>query len=169
MHLQKHAPVLADFIVTCPLDGGMLPDDVQGLLHQILQILVAPFQGHQSHSNTYPPPREEPLGFFPVIPRLHGDATYKVDGVVSDSDKDTCRKNSYGHPNLSPGIFTVYCKHGVCYGFEILQMCEFPRNPFQIFKSCFLQAPELITYDNACCLHIYSLNREPQFSSTRNF
>ena len=72
----------------------MLLDDVQSLLYQILQILVAPFQGRQSRSNTYPPPREESLSFFPVLPRLHGDATYKADGVVSASGKDTCRKNS---------------------------------------------------------------------------
>ena len=36
-----------------------------------------------------------------------------------------------------------------------LQKCESPRHPFRIFKSCFLQAPELIIYDNACRLHIW--------------
>ena len=167
--LQQHAPVLADFIVTCPQDGGVLPDDVRAFLHQILQILAAPFRDCQPHSNTYPPPREEPLSFFPVLPRLHGDATYKADGVPSASDRDTCRKNSYGHPTLSPGIFTVYCEHGVCYGFEILQKCESPQHPFRIFKSRFIEAPELIIYDNACRLHIYSLNREPQFFQHSQF
>ena len=167
--LQQHAPVLADFIVTCLQDSGVLPDDVRALLHQLLQILVAPFQDRQSHSNTYPPPTEEPLSFFPVLPRLHGDAAYRADGAVSAADRDTCRKNSYGHPTLSPGIFTVYCEHGVCYGFEILQKCESPRHPFRIFKSRFNQAPELIIYDNACRLHIYSLNREPQFFQNTKF
>ena len=92
-----------------------------------------------------------------------------INGVVSTSDKDTCRKNSYGHPTLSPGVFTVYCEDSVCYGFEILRKCESPRHPFRIFKSRFLQAPELTIYDNACHLHIYSLNREPQFFKHTKF
>ena len=44
-----------------------------------------------------------------------------------------------------------------------------PRHPFRIFKSRFNQAPELIIYDNACRLHIYSLNREPQFFQNTKF
>ena len=51
----------------------------------------------------------------------------------------------------------------MCYGFEILQQCESPRHPFQIFKTRFLKPPRAIIYDNACSLHQYCLNREPVF------
>ena len=72
----------------------------------------------------------------------------------------TCRKLSYGHP---PGIFTLFCSHGICYGFEVMQSCELPRHPFQIFRQRFHTAPCVIIYDNACKLHQYCLNREPNF------
>ena len=71
------------------------------------------------------------------------------------------RKASYGHPTLTPGIFTVYCPHGICFGFEVMQRCESPRVPFKIFTSRFSTPPQVIIYDNACKLHAYCLNREP--------
>jgi len=40
-----------------------------------------------------------------------------------------------------------------------LRCHESPR--FQIFLTRFLKPPKLIVYDNACKLHQYSLNREP--------
>ena len=55
------------------------------------------------------------------------------------------------------------------YGFEVLQRCESPRHPFRIFKSRFSRPPQLIIYDNACRLHVYCLNREPQFFKGTRF
>ena len=54
----------------------------------------------------------------------------------------------------------LYCQHGVCYGFEVLRSCESLRHLFQ-FTTC-LTPPSVIMYDNACQLHIYALNRDPQ-------
>ena len=70
-----------------------------------------------------------------------------------------CRKYSHGHPSLSPGIFTVFCPHGICYGFQVMTKHESPEVPFDIFKTRFSSAPDVIIYDNACRLHAYCLNR----------
>ena len=70
-----------------------------------------------------------------------------------------CGKESYGHPTISPGIFTIFCEHGICYGFELMTSHESPRHPFSIFKTRFKTAPRC----NACQLHKYCLNREPLF------
>ena len=59
-------------------------------------------------------------------------------------------------------------KHGVYYGFEVLQTCESPKHPFHIFKTRFSHAP-LIIYDNACRFHVYCLNREPHFFENTQF
>ena len=59
-----------------------------------------------------------------MLPKCHGDASYEADRKLHTLQTDGCRKASYGHPTLSPGIFTIYCEHGVCYGFEVLQTCE---------------------------------------------
>ena len=72
-------------------------------------------------------------------------------------DRDSCRKNAYRHPTLSPGVFTLFCMHGVCYGFEILKLCESPKHPFSIFKTRFWTPPKMIIYDNCYKLHAYCL------------
>ena len=62
---------------------------------------------------------------------------------------------------LTPGIFTLYCPHSICYGFEVMQTCKLPRHPFQIFTFQLQKPPETIIYDKTCKLHTYCLNREP--------
>ena len=54
----------------------------------------------------------------------------------------------------------LYRQHGVCYGFEVPRSCESLRHLFQ-FTTRFTP-PSVIMYDNACQLHIYAFNREPQ-------
>ena len=68
------------------------------------------------------------------------------------TDRDSCRKNAYGHPTLSPGVFTIFCMHGVCYGFENLQ-----NTHSQSSRPVFRQL-QMIIYDNCCKLHAYCLN-----------
>ncbi len=70
-----------------------------------------------------------------------------------------CSKIARGHPTLTPGIFTVFCPHGICYGFQAMKQHESPAVPFSIFKTRFPVAPRVIIYDNACHLHQYCLNR----------
>ncbi len=129
----------------------------------LAEIMVAPFTISSTH--VYPPPQADgPLSFFPNLPQLHGDAVYIPDlANQASTDSDSCRKNAYGHPTLSPGVFTIFCEHGVCYGFEILKSHESPRHPFSIFKTRFCTPPRMIIYDNCCKLHAYCLNREPVF------
>ena len=172
--LQQNAPVLAEFLAKCPTAaGGELPEDVRDLLRLLLKLAQAPFQGHPPPPDSYPPAVDDHLSFFPCLPQQHGNACYKADSKSSTSattaDRDGCRKSSHGHPTLSPGIFTIYCEHGVCYGFELLRSCESPKHPFGIFKTRFAHPPELIIYDNACRLHVYCLNREPHFFEKTRF
>lgn len=100
---------------------------------------------------------------------IHGHAKYVADATTA-REVDNCRKVAYGHPSLTPGIFTVYCPHGVCYSFEIMQRCESPKHPFNIFMSRFPVRLRTIVYDNGCKLHSYCLNREPAlYKETRFF
>ena len=81
---------------------------------------------------------------------------------TSCEDEDACRKYSSSHPTLTPGIFTMFCCHGICCGFEVMQSHESPRHPFDIFLCRFVVPPTIIIYDNGCKLHQYALNREPR-------
>ena len=105
---------------------------------------------------------EKTFDVFPTLPIQQGTGRYKADSQ-SEKQKDQCRKESWGHPTLSPGIFTMYCQHGICYGFSILSDCESPKHPFEIFRQRFKVAPKIIIYVNACKLHQYCWLREPAF------
>ena len=162
--LQEHVPILCSFLVKCLWDeDNHLPSDVCRIPHLLAELMVAPFT--VPTSGIYPPPQpDSPLSFFPNLPQLYGDALYAADiANQASTDSNSCRKNAYGHPTLSPGVFTIFCIHGVCYGFAILKSHESPKHPFSIFKTCFQTAPKMIIYDNCCKLHAYCLNREPVF------
>ena len=165
--------MLAKFIVECPKGAhGDLPDDVQRVIGHILKCSQAPFA---TLATSYPPtePETEKFSFFPHLPQRHGPGNYAADKQCFTHPVDDCRKNSYDHPTLTPGIltpgiFTIYCPHGICYGFDVLRSCESPRHPFEIFTTRFDRPPAVIVYDNACHLHTYCLNREPKrFQTTR--
>ena len=109
-----------------------------------------------------PPAADSQLSFFPNLPLLRSKMDYDVDNKsAADEKTDTCIKTASRHYTLTPCIFTVYCPHGVCVGFQTLTSHESPRHPFDIFLTRFPTPPSCIIYDNACKLHTYVLNREP--------
>ncbi len=118
--------------------------------------------GHPT-PNSYLPIEEDDFSFSLNISLLSGKGKYAADKFNKADQSYSCRKASYGHPSLFPGIFTEFCLHGICYGFEVMQSCESPRHPFTIFRHRFHAAPQVTIYVNACKLHQYCLNREPHF------
>ena len=131
--------------------------------------MVAPNSMPEPSSCHYLPPQEDSLSFFPNLPALVGRGNYAIDHLNIKSTSDECHKYPDSHPVLTPGIFTIYCQHGICYGFQVMDSHESPCYPFKIFRSRFTSAPKLIIYDNACKLHQYCLNREPAFFSHTQF
>ena len=172
--LQAHAPLIADFVCKCPKSPlGKLPQDVCDIVAHIEKV-------QQTYAHPLPQSRCYPSvtsdcdkwSFFPSLPIVRGRGTYAADhgNAPQSIIEDACRKASYGHLTLTPGIFTVYCPHGVCYGFQAMRSCESPQYPFDIFTFRFHAPPRIIIYDNTCKLHIYCLNREPaRCSNTRFF
>lgn len=165
-YLQGSAPVMTNFLHKIQTNGK-IPQDTKMLIVDILSKIDNPFAA--SSTFEYPPATPDILSFFPCLPQQHGNASYTADKKKAADSEKTCRKESYGHPSLSPGIFTIFCQHGVCYGFEAMVSNESPRHPFQIFKTRFAVAPRCIIYDNACQLHQYCLNREPTFFRDTKF
>ena len=60
------------------------------------------------------------------------------------------------------GLFTMFCPHGVCIGFQLMNAVESPRTAFNILNRRFKAYPRLVVYDNACKLHLFALKREPK-------
>ena len=140
------------------------------MVTHVLDVCRAPYSKRPPLPSCYLPEEEDEFSYFPNIPPLSGRGKYAADSRLNTSaHSDSCRKASYGHPSLSPGIFTVFCPRGICYGVEVMLSCESPRHPFSIFRHRFHVAPRVIIYDNACKLHQYCLNREPHFFSSTLF
>ena len=170
-NIYEKAPVVASFLMLCHKDSdGVISREVFDVLNHILTTIQAPFNIQPPDPSFYPQPDSvNCLSYFPSLPQVHGNAVYEKDKSTTVSETDICYKRSSRHPTLTPGIFTIYCPHAVCYGFEILTECESPRHPFQIFKTRFVKPPGVIIYDNACSLHRYCLNREPIFFKNTSF
>ena len=162
--LQDRAPLLASFILKLPFEDD-IPDDVCTLINHLCDLAVAPYQ--VVAPPFLPPPPVSKLSFFPNLPQIRGPYCYSVDQLSSckhsknTENEDACRKYSSTHPTLTPGIFTVYCEHGICCGFEVMQSHESPKHPFNIFLTRFAELPATIIYDNCWKLHQYCLNRQP--------
>ncbi len=62
----------------------------------------------------------------------------------------------------------MFCRHGICQGFQVMASVESPKTAFDILLRRFKKMPRLLIYDNACHLHLYALKREPtRFRDTR--
>ncbi|KAH3799822.1 uncharacterized protein LOC127838876 isoform X1 [Dreissena polymorpha] len=115
-----------------------------------------------------PDEQQNELEVYPCLSQFRKRGVYTADGRKRTKD-DMCRKLAKGHPRLLPGIFTLYCLHGICYGFEVMRFCESPDVPFTLLRTRFPTAPKMVVYDNACSLHEYCLNRDPVFFKHTQF
>lgn len=54
---------------------------------------------------------EDSLDFFPHLPLKRGRGKYELDN--GSAVENVCNKFYRGHPKLTPGIFTLFCPHGI--------------------------------------------------------
>jgi hypothetical protein len=50
---------------------------------------------------------------FPMLSIKHGRGVYKMDGEKADTKDKLCDKPASKQNTLSPGVFTIFCKHGI--------------------------------------------------------
>lgn len=111
-------------------------------------------------------PNEEQYTFMPHHPVCRRKNAYK--GDISSKHYSTCNKFISRDRTFSPGIFSCFCPHGICWGFSIMKQYEGPGTAFDILVRRFPEAPGMVIYDNACNLSRYALKREPgHFAKTQ--
>ncbi|XP_065052628.1 uncharacterized protein LOC135681910 isoform X2 [Rhopilema esculentum] len=167
MQLQKCAPVI--FAVLKVLPPVSVPSRLMQLFKELsarawscfstAQHTLGPVAGNVGNSD---------LSFFPSWPKLCERGVYVKDHR-QPSSAENCTKLYKGHPNLLPGIFTIYCEHEICYGFQVMEHQESPNIPYTVIRTRFPSAPDAIIYDNCCNLHQYCLNRDPSYFRTCKF
>ena len=104
--------------------------------------------------------KEDELSFFPNHPRIRKPRVFH-----GQDTEQTCTKNVLKSRRFSPGLFSAFCPHGICIGFEAMRKFESARVPFELFYTRFPGAPGTIIYDNACNASRYCLRREPFYFS----
>ncbi|XP_061188793.1 uncharacterized protein LOC133196966 [Saccostrea echinata] len=167
--LHRKVPILFE-IFECGADMT----DLKLLLEELWEIAIDPFVDAVEDDSIEESVDVEEMSFFPSLVKYRNRGLFEMDRKSGQTMKkknvgDGCVKKSLGHPSLLPGIFTIFCPHGVCYGFQVMESNESPNVPFTILRTRFRKAPKHIIYDNACKLQQYCLSRDPLFFQTSEF
>ena len=153
--LQDNVPILHDLICKIGPENTLLPLEYRPLVIDMVHKAQLPFVSTPLHpcipASADSAQVKGNKSYFPYLPVLWERRRYK-----SDKQRDTscCTKLYCGHPSLLPGIFTVFCPHGlstlysllqlvydntvgICYGFQLMLSHESPNIPFTIFRTRF--------------------------------
>ena len=160
--LEKYCPLVIAF-----LSSDLVPLEYKSsLMKEILSSIDGIFRMQLPQPDKYGPieSASNDLEKFPKKLIVRGPGKYEASkDQLTDCNKSTTKKRT-----LSSGIFTFFCPHGICYGFQLMRTPESPRIPFDILMRRFQTMPRIIIYDNACKLHTYCLKREPaRFKDTK--
>ena len=87
------------------------------------------------------------------------------DANVDSAETGSCKKyySTYKKQTLTGGLMAIWCQHLICLGFHKIPKAEGRNDVFSALFVYFEKAPEVVIYDFACQLGVYSMSREPEF------
>ena len=167
--LHIYAPLLVEFVKNEDIPQYL----ISAVIKDILDSIDAPSRIPQpdlASRGQVPTPSQLPLHHFPNHLPYLGLANYGADRYKRTNEQRLlCNKITRRHQTLSPGLFTVFCPHGVCHGFTLMDRPESPRTAFEILVTKFKKIPTVIVYDDACHLQLYCVKREPALFKDTKF
>ncbi len=101
-------------------------------------------------------------GVCAVVNRVRHRPVYQLDQTNRDSSGDCRHAFISDASRRTGGIFTWFCKHGICYAFFNIHNAEGRNEAFSFWYKYSAVAPKVVVYDFACALHGYCLNRQPE-------
>ena len=108
--LQENVPFLYDLFYALGPNIVSLPVEFRPVIKELVRRAEFPFQNTPVHPCVCAGSAASDLhACFPNLPVLWKRHVYKLD---NQQDK-VCTKVYRGHPSLLPGIFTIFCSHGV--------------------------------------------------------
>lgn len=108
LYLQHEVPVLFELLHRSKTYPKFLPS----VIKKMVERADAPFQVTCGVSCSNPMMYDtEDMAFFPSLPKTQCRGTYVADKATQAK---ICTKRRTGHPTLLPGLFTLFCKHGMC-------------------------------------------------------
>ena len=114
--LHMFSPIFYDILTS--IFEPRLPIVWKPLIKYLITKSLVPFNQSRALADT-PLQDEDPLDFFPNLPPKRGRGKYELD--ANSAAERVCNTFYRGHPKLTPGIFTVFCPHGminlICFAF----------------------------------------------------
>ena len=118
--LYNACPVLYHLI--CNTEFTEIPDELKMVLKDLLRMADAPYQSDAEVGiSDEITSRDEPKGsFFPSLKFRRRRKRYKQDKKSHKSENRCKPTNTKGHRSLLPGIFCLFCEHGMSYKFQLI-------------------------------------------------
>jgi hypothetical protein len=103
--LQRECPILFDILRS----KKSLPSQLHPVLYELLKRSNAPFDVPKNKANVVDYPCSDD-SYFPNLPVVRSRGLYVADTARKAK---ICTKRGSSHPTLLPGIFTLFCSHGM--------------------------------------------------------
>lgn len=114
--LQQNIPIFFEIFTKI----GYIPKSFFPILDIIQKCVEATFTGDVHVQSSQVSDQESlPLACYPSMPAVCKRGRYEAD---CRKPVGSCKKTGARHPSLLPGIFTVFCPHGMTYGFGFKQL-----------------------------------------------
>ena len=111
--LENSVPVIYNFICAMGSDVTSIPIEYRPLVSDIVLKAKLPFETTPAHPLLCAKIQvNQKQAYFPNLHVQCHRPTYKADLLRR---KGFCTKKYRGHPSLLPGIFTVFCPHGILF------------------------------------------------------
>jgi Kyakuja-Dileera-Zisupton transposase len=181
IRIRLDAPLLYNMLSVMSDSNGPLnsiPRSCLGLMGTLSLIAIETIETGPDPGDCFdsPPPPSASIddclnsgiccGLSRVRDRLPCAIDKAVRGGVVEGVSESCRHSftsGSGGSHRTGGVFTWFCKHGICYAFFILPNAEGRDEAYSFLVCYFRVAPKYIIYDFACSLQEYCLNRLPYF------
>ena len=95
-------------------DGGDTRS-LQNLLMEVWNACIESIKSSIPHPLCDVKDKESEMGFFPSLPVKRSRGKFVMDRKPIKKEDGECKKKAAGHPSLLPGIFTIFCEHGMFY------------------------------------------------------
>lgn len=137
-------PALFDLVTKC--GWTCIAGEAKSLLRRLVDLARIPFLCDPISSG-HP---ENPMAFFPNNPLCR---PLRRPAKTNDPElKNICTKHTKRTINVTPGMFALFCPHGICLGFEAMKNFEGPMTAYNIIYRRFKIPPGILVYDNCCNL-----------------
>ena len=103
---------------TFVLPGNVWWGDIRSLQNLLMEVWNACIESMKSsipHLLCDAKDKESEMGFFPSLPVKRSRGKFVMDRKPIKKEDGECKKKAAGHPSLLPGIFTIFCEHGMFY------------------------------------------------------